>query len=103
MRQVVPAQGQPAVPPAQPHQGPTDGAALPVRHVPEGLHLQGPPGVAPAVPHRREEPPLSAVQQVVRRAGQHAAAHEEDPPGRGDPGAAEAAPHQGRAQVRGVL
>lgn len=99
MWQIFPAEGQSAVPPAQPHQGPTDGSSVPVRHVSEGFHLQGPPGVAPAVAHGREEPPLSAVQQVVRRAGQHAAAHEEDAPGCGHSGAAEAAPHQGRTEV----
>lgn len=99
MWQVIPAQGQSAVPPAQPHQGATDGAAVPLRYVPEGLHLQGTSGVPSTISYRRKESPLPAVQQVVRRAWQHAAAHEEDAPGRGDTGAAEVAAHQGGTQV----
>lgn len=45
--QVLPTQGQPAVPPAVTQQG-HSGAAVQVRPVPEGLHVQGAPRVAQA-------------------------------------------------------
>lgn len=79
MWQVVPTKGQPALPSALSPEGHASGAAVQVRPLPQGLHLQRPPGVAPAQPLERAAARLPTVQQVLRREVKPAEARAQEP------------------------